>query len=154
MPVFQNFCQLPCCQLGQRLHDSQTLPKSPSFLLKGAAAWLEDLYMPLCQDLLGVLCMFHQQERSGCGQKQLDPWALLLGDCKKNCKDTQSSLGDKKPAVFCDEFSKAKGQFNQQNIKWGSRRSRVGEGHSMDMNLKQNEGLWSRVNWTPSGKTY
>lgn len=79
---------LPCCQLGQRLHDSETIPRSPPFLLKGAAAWLEDLYMPLCQDLLGVLCMFHQQERSGCRQKQLDPWALLLGDCKKNCQDT------------------------------------------------------------------
>lgn len=38
---------LPCCQLGQKLHDSQTFPKTPSFLLKGAAAWLDNLYVPL-----------------------------------------------------------------------------------------------------------
>lgn len=58
---------LPCFQLGQRLHDSQTFPKPPWFLLKGTTAWLEDLYVPLCQDLLGVHCTLHQQEKGGCG---------------------------------------------------------------------------------------
>lgn len=64
---------LPFCLLGQRFHDSQTLPKPPSFLLKGATAWLGDLSVPLCQDLLGVHYMSHQQEKGGCRQKQLDP---------------------------------------------------------------------------------
>lgn len=57
---------LPSCQLEQRLHDSQTFPKPPLFLLKGATAWLEDLYVPLCQDLLGVHCLLHQQEKGDC----------------------------------------------------------------------------------------
>lgn len=64
---------LSCCQLGQRIHDSQTFPRPSSFLLKGATAWLEDLYVPLCQDLLGVHYMLHQQEKGGCRQKQLGP---------------------------------------------------------------------------------
>lgn len=64
---------LPCCQLEQRLHDPQTFPKPPLFLFKGATAWLEDLYVPLCQDLLGVHQMLHEQEEGDCRQEPLDP---------------------------------------------------------------------------------
>lgn len=54
---------LPCCQLEQRLHGSQTFPKPPFFILKGANSAAGRPYVPLCQDLLGVHHLLHQQEK-------------------------------------------------------------------------------------------
>lgn len=70
--------------LAGRLHDSQASPKPALLLLKGETAWLEDLYMTLCQDPLDVYLILQQKKRlvvDGCNCIRD---SLPLGDCKKN----------------------------------------------------------------------